>query len=206
MPIVNGYCTLAELRTWMSDTTSILPAAALEDAINATSRMIDNFCSRKFWRDPVAKTRRYKVTESDVAWVDDIADASTVIIKTDDLGDNSFSHQWSNTDWELGPYNSDVDDTMPYSFYRVHAVGNSSFPVNSFRRTLEVTAEFGWSAIPDGVKQACIMKSNMVVLRKDSPYGIAGFSEFGVVRISRTEDPEITRLLAPFIRTDVKAV
>lgn len=206
MPVVNGYCTLAELRTWMGDSGSILPTTVLEDAINATSRMIDQHCDRRFWKDASPTTRKYKVTEWDIAWVDDIADASSVIVRTDDLDDGSFSFQWAASDFELSPYDSDVDSTTPYAFYRIHAIGSRSFPVNDYKRTLQVTALFGWSAVPEQIKQACLMKANMIALRKDSPYGIAGFSEFGVVRINRTEDPEITRLISPFVRSDVRAI
>lgn len=207
MPVVNGYCTEAELRTWMQDSGAILPATVLQDCINAASRGIDSYCgNRQFWADAAPTVRRYKVSESDVAWVDDISDASSITVKTDPDGDNSFSTVWAASDYELSPYNVDAESSVPYAYYRIHSMGNRFFPVNDFRRTLEVTAKFGWSAVPAQVKQACLMKSNMLALRKDSPYGIAGFSEFGVVRINRVEDPEIIRLLAPFVRSNVSAI
>lgn len=205
MAIVNGYCTLPELRTWMSDTGSILPTELLENAITATSRMIERYTGRKFWKDAIPNVRRYRVTETDIAWVDDIASTTDLVVKTDDLADGTFATTWSSTDYDLSPFNADVETDVPYAFHRIHAV-ERLFPVNYYRRTLEVTAQFGWSSVPEQVKQACLMKSNILVLRKDSPYGIAGFSEFGVVRINRTEDPEITRLLAPFVRSNVRAV
>lgn len=205
MPVVNGYCTLAELRTWMGDTGTILPAELLEGAINATSRMIDGYCGRRFWKDPAPTTRDFRVRDSDIVWVSDIADRTSLTIQTDDFGDGSFATTWTSSDYDLSPYNYEDDPATPHAFYRIHAL-TRSFPVNNIRRTLRVTTPFGWSAIPDPVHQACLMKSNMLVLRKDSPYGIAGFSEFGVVRINRTEDPEVTRLLAPFIRSEVVTI
>lgn len=205
MPVVNGYCSELELRTWMSDSGSILSQSLIEGAINATSRMIERFCGRRFWKDESPTTRKYIVSDPDIVWVDDIATTDGLIVKTDDLADGSFTTLWGSTDYELSPFNSEVDSATPHAFYRIHGV-ERLFPVNKYRRTLEVTASFGWSAIPDQVKQACLMKSNMIVLRKDSPYGIAGFSEFGVVRINRTEDPEITRLLAPFVKSELRAI
>jgi hypothetical protein len=205
MAVVNGYCTVAELRTWMSDTTSVLSETILENAISSTSRMIDAFCSRRFWRDPTPTTRMYQVTESDLAWVDDIATTSGLIIETDDLADGTFSTTWLSTDYDLSPYNTEVDIATAHAFTRIHGLARL-FPVNDYRRTLRVTATFGWSAIPDQIHQACLMKSNVLALRRDSPYGVAGFSEFGVIRLGRTEDPEITRMLAPFMRSNVGAV
>lgn len=206
MPVVNGYCTEQELRTWMSDPGSVLPSAIIQDAINATSRMIDNYCGRRFWKDLSPTTRRYQVTENDIAWIEDISSTDDLVIKTDEYGDQSFSTTWLDTDYEMSPYNEEVDVDTPHAFYRIHAIGNKQFPVNSRLRTLQVTGTFGWTAIPDQIHQACLMKSNILVIRKDSPYGLAGFSEFGVVRITRTEDPEVTRLLGPFMKSPLRAI
>jgi hypothetical protein len=205
MAVVNGYCTVAELRTWMSDTTNILSETILENAISATSRMIDAFCSRRFWKDLSPTTRKYLVSESDIAWVDDISTTSGLVVQTDDLSDGTFSTTWLSTDYDLSPFNTALDVNTAHAFTRIHGV-ERLFPVNDYRRTLQVTATFGWSAIPDQIKQACLMKSNVLALRRDSPYGVAGFSEFGVIRLGRTEDPEITRMLAPFVRSNVGAV
>lgn len=206
MPVVNGYCTEAELRTWMSDTNSILSSDLLVSAINATSRAIDTYTGRRFWKDTSPTTRKYKVTEIDVAWVFDMSTSVGVIVKTDDIGDGLFSNVWASTDFELSPYDADVDVATPYAFTRIHAIGNKSFTTSERFRTLQVTASHGWNVIPDEVNQACLMKANMLVLRKDSPYGIAGFTEYGAVRIGRTEDPTVAQLLGPFMRSNVGAV
>lgn len=205
MPVVNGYCTVAELRSWMGDAGAILPTEILENAINATSRMIDGYCGRRFWQDSSPTIREFRVRDGDIAWVADIASTSGLVVQTDDFGDGSFSTTWATTDYDLSPYNTEDEANTAHCFYRIHAL-TKSFPVHPLRRTLRVTGTFGWSAVPDQIHQACLMKSNMIVLRKDSPYGIAGFSEFGVVRINRTEDPEVTRLLGPFIRSEVVVI
>lgn len=205
MAVVNGYCTEAELREWMGDTGTILSSAVLVNSINSASRAIDEYCGigRKFWLDGSAVSRDFRVREPNIAWVHDIGDASGMTVSTDDIGDGSFSTLWSSSDYELSPYVE--DDTKPHAFFRLHTFGRP-FPVNRYRRTLRITAKFGWSAVPDQIHQACLMKANILVLRKDSPYGVAGFSEYGVVRLNRSEDPEITRLIAPFVRSSVVAV
>lgn len=205
MPVVNGYCTEAELRAWMGDTGTILSSDVLIKSINAASRAIDEFCGngRKFWLDPSPITRMFKVRESNIVWVYDIGNLSGLTVETDDVGDGSFTTTWTSDDYELSP---DVDDDVrAHCWYRIHSFGRS-FPVNSYRRTLRVTAQWGWTAVPDQIHQACLMKANILALRKDSPYGVAGFSEYGVVRLNRSEDPEITRLIAPFVRSSVVAI
>lgn len=203
MAVVNGYCTVAELRTWMGDSGTVIGSDALEFSINSASRSIDKFCARRFWQDSTLVARDYQVRDADIVWISDIGDTTGMTVMTDDLGDGSFSTLWDSADYELSPYPE--DEVAPHAYFRVHSLGNS-FPVNDFRRTMRVTARFGWASVPDQVKQACLMKANILVLRKDSPYGVAGFSEYGVVRLNRSEDPEITRLLAPFVRSEVVAI
>jgi hypothetical protein len=203
VPVVNGYCTEDELRAWMGDTGTILSSEVLVGAINAASRVIDDFCARRFWQDSGLVARDFRVRDSSVAWIHDVGDLTGMSVATDDMGDGSFSTLWDSSDYELSPYPQ--DDSSPHAYYRIHSFGRS-FPVNDYRRTLRVTAKWGWEAIPDQIHQACLMKANILVLRKDSPYGVAGFSEFGVVRLLRIEDPEITRLLAPFVRSSVGVI
>jgi hypothetical protein len=194
----------------MSDSGAILPVALLEGGINATSRAIENYCGRRFWKDSAPTTRIYKTDDSYIAWVDDIATKEGLIVETDDLGDYTYVTSWSGADFDLGPYNQDVvsfgDEVKPYSWWRIHAVGDKVFPVSDFRATLRVTARFGWSDIPDEVNQACLMKANNIVKRKDAPFGVAGFTEFGAVRISRREDPDVASLLDPYIRIGARDI
>lgn len=203
MAVVNGYCTVAELRTWMGDSGTILSADVLEFAINAASRAIDLVCARRFWQDSAPVVRDYRVKDADIVWISDIGDTTGMTVMTDDLADGSFTTLWSSDEYELSPYPE--DEVTPHAYFRFHSLGRF-LPVNDFRRTLRITAKYGWASVPEQVKQACLMKANILVLRKDSPYGVAGFSEYGVVRLNRTEDPEITRLLAPFIRSEVASV
>lgn len=205
MPVVNGYCTVSDLRAWMGDTGTILSEDVLAKSINAASRAIDRFCGigRKFWLDASPITRDFKVREPNIAWVHDIGDTSGLVIQTDDIGNGSFTTLWTSGDYSLSP---DLEDEVTaHAFYRIHAL-ERMLPVNLYRKTLRITARWGWMAVPDQIHQACLMKANILVLRKDSPYGVAGFSEYGVVRLNRSEDPEITRLIAPFVRSSVVTI
>jgi hypothetical protein len=69
--------------------------------------------------------------------------------------------------------------------------------VNLDEASVQVVGVFGWSAIPDAVKQAAILVSIRTFKRLDSPFGVAGFGDVGIIRVGRT-DPDVEALLMPF--------
>lgn len=197
--VVNGYCTEAELREQFRDADSILTTVLLERAINAASRAIDKFCGRRFWQDATVQTRVYQADDAYLAWVDDISTSTGLIVRTDTSGDGSWATTWDAADYRLEPTNADADG-QAYAWWRLVAIDDKTFPVSELRTTLQVTARFGWSAVPDEVNQACILRAAALFKRKDSPDGVAGFGDFGAVRISRFRDPDVVELLDPFRR------
>ncbi len=205
MTVTNGYCTLAQLREHFDDDGTILPTALAERAINATSRAIDLFCGRRFWADSVVAVRKYRPEDGYVAWVDDISTTTGLIVETDSTGDGTYATTWASTDYELQPLNADADG-QAYAWWRVHAVDRYLFPLAGKVPPLRVTAKFGWSAIPDGVEQACILRAAQIFKRRESVSGVAGFDGFGAVRISRKRDPDVADLLDDFVKIGVGAV
>lgn len=204
MAVTNGYATVAELREHFGDTNTTLPLALLERALNATSRAIDRHCGRRFWQDPAVQAKVYRPPDSDVAWVDDISTTTGLIVKTDTTGDGTFATTWATTDYQLEPLNADTESTG-YAWWRIAAVGDRLFPVHSLRTTLQVTAKFGWSAVPDDVTEACLLRAAAIFKRKEAVFGVAGFNGFGEVRITR-RDPDVMELLHPHIKMRVGAV
>jgi hypothetical protein len=208
MPVVNAYSTLALLRTIMGAPSS--PGdELLEAAINAASRAIDNYCQRKFWLDPTAVARTFAPGSLNHLEFDaDIGDSASVIIKTDASGDGTFETTWAASDYQLLPANaaSAFPEAEPWT--AVRAIGTKTFPwlVNTWLTRLDrvqVTAKWGWPAVPDSVSYACRLKAARLVSRKDSPQGVAGFGDFGPVRVSRSEDGDVCSLLNPYRRTSV---
>lgn len=200
MAVTNGYCTVDELRAHLGDTGEKLNTGLLEKAISASSRAIDKHCSRRFWQDASPTTRAYRVENCYSAWIDDVATADGVIVQTDDGLTGAFGVTWSDSDYQLEPLNGGVDGSTPYAFTEIVAVGSRTFPIDYWRNTratLRVTAKHGWSAVPDEVNSACILKAVSLFRRKDAPFGVANFSEFGPVRITRA-DPDVMDLLAGY--------
>lgn len=210
MAIANGYATLAELREHMGDTSTTLTAAVAERAIEAASRAIDRHCGRWFYQEAATSVRVYRPEDAHTAWVDDISTQTGLVVKTDTTGDGTYATTWASTDYQLEPTNADVvgagTTVQPYAWWRIVAIDRYTFPSSTRRPTLQVTARFGWSAVPDDVQLACLIKSSALFERRNSPQGVAGFGDMGVVRISRFGDPDVVELLAPYQRLHVGAI
>lgn len=195
------YASVEELRHHLGDATrKLLSTDELRKALAASSRAIDHHCGRRFWRDSTPTTRRYRPIEARTVSVMDIASLDDLVVSIDSSGtgayDQALVHE---TDFELGPDNSDVDGFGAYSWNEIYAIGAYDFPLSVRRPTVRVTAYHGWSAIPDEVREATIIKATSLFKRGDAPFGMAGSQEFGLVRLSRFEDPDVIRLLDPFV-------
>lgn len=198
MAVTNGYCTLQELRDHFGDSSTALPVADLERAINATSRAIDRHCGRRFWQDTDVQEKVFRPADCDAAWVDDISTTTGLIVATDEGQDGAFTTVWAASDYQLEPLNADTDATA-YAWWQIAAVGDYRFPVYSRRASLQVTARFGWSAIPDQVNEACLLRAAAIFKRREAVFGVAGLNGFGEVRITR-RDPDVVALLDPFVK------
>lgn len=211
MAVVNGYTSVDEMREHFGDTNTVLDNEVIERAIEAASRNIDRICGRKFYLEAATSVRVYQPADPYIAWVHDIGTTTGLVVKTDTTFDFTWATTWTiNTDFLLEPLNAEVvgagTTAQPYAWWRIVAIGTSyTFPIHELRPTLQVTARYGWSAVPDDVQEACILMAAALIHRKGSPNGVAGFSEFGPMRISRS-DPDVERLLYPYFKVRVGAV
>lgn len=190
----SDYCTLTELKASLgiADTNDDL---ALMKAIRASSRAIDRMTGTTFY--PVTEARLFYSDCSSSVWVDRFTDATGLVVKTGTDGTYPTTVAASNV--VLWPYNAPRTGDA----YCRLILPQYSIPTGYLRPTVQVTASWGWATCPDEVAQACLIKAARVFRRKDSPEGIAGSSEFGVVRISKYEDPDVVLLLAPFMSVGI---
>lgn len=202
MAITNGYCTLAEIKEYLKITDSA-DDALLERAVEAASRQIDGFCGRFFYDSGSASARIYRPDSLWDLYVDDFSTSSGLIIKSDADDSGTFETTWTTADYELEPFNGVVDGIGGWPYYRIRALSSIQFPGNTFRAgTVEVTARWGWAAVPMDVENACLILATRLFKRKDSAEGVIGFNDFGSVRLSRT-DPDAVALLNRYRRVGV---
>jgi hypothetical protein len=155
MAITNGYCTLAEFKAWNTiDTTNATDDTVIEDIIESVSREIDGICGRVFY--VTSATARYFQADSggtDLLFVDDISASTSFTIVSDDDGDGVYENTWASTDYNLAPYNQ--AESWPFMMIETAPQGNYSFSTQ--KRGNKITALWGWAAVPDDVKTACLI-------------------------------------------------
>lgn len=198
MAITNGYATLAEVKAALRITDSV-DDALIETAIESASREIDGYCERVFYNVGTA-TRTFMPDDSFLVEIDDLQSLSS--LKTDSDGDGTFDTTWGSGDYQLEPLNQFVSG-LATPFTRIRAIGSYLFPVydvkntNYYQASVQITGVWGFSSIPTAVKQACILSSMRQFKRYDAPFGIAGFGDFGPMRVSRL-DPDVGQMLSPW--------
>jgi hypothetical protein len=198
VPVINGYCSIEDVRGQLGDKGDTLSTALLERAVAASSRAVDRYCGRRFWQDPAPVARLYNPIDVYNALVDDISTKVGLLVKTDNMGDASYTTTLGPNDFRLEPLNADQHGPA-YSWTRIVSqrpwLQSYTGPLRP--PYLQVTARWGWSAVPDEVVEATILKATALFSRKDAPFGVAGFADFGAVRITK-RDPDVVDLLAPY--------
>lgn len=192
----HGYCTVAELLTYMGR-TSTSGNAQLATVIEAVSRSIDNLAGRRFYA--VSETRHYTPVDSRVLYTDDILSVST--LGTDSDGDRTYESTWASTDYDLEPYNA-IADGKPYTRVEVSQNGNYEFPRN-VKKSVRITGKFGFNTYSTGapypIKQATLIQSQRIALRPDAPFGVVGSAEMGITALVKL-DPDVEMMVMPYRR------
>lgn len=191
MSITNGYCSLADIKSSLRIEDSV-DDAMLELAVETASRQIDDHCERVFYS--VTNTRYFMPRDSYVCEIDDISVITSV--KTSSAADNVFDTQWETTDYQLEPLNG-IAGGVQSPITHLIAIEDYLFPVNGREATVQVIGQFGWTQVPTAIKYATILLGARLFKRMDSPLGVAGIGDIGVIRVSRI-DPDIDALIAPF--------
>ena len=189
MAIVNGYCSLAEIKASARISDSV-DDSLLELAVESASRMVDSYTQRYFYNAGTA-TRLFAPQDSYVAEIDDLITLTT--LQTSD-GDD-FGTTWAAKDYQLEPLNGNVDGLTGHPATRIRAVDDFIFNVLDGEATVRVVGVWGWSAVPVAVKQATVIQAARIFKRNDSPLGIAGFGEMGAVRVGVQLDPDVKHLI-----------
>ncbi len=193
MAITNGYCTLndlkASLRIPVSDT---IDDDLLELAIESASRDIDQASERFFYSSD--ETRIFMPQDSLNTVTDDLS--AVTAIKTSSAANGTFDVTWTSSDYQLMPLNG-IAGGMVLPYDRIYAVGDYWFPQAGQEATVQVTGTFGFTSVPTAIKQATVLLSARIFKRNDSPGGVMGFGDLGIIRVGRM-DPDIEKLIQPF--------
>jgi hypothetical protein len=200
--LTNAYATLEDLQTELSVPFETQYTNRLEVALNAASRQIDGFCGRRFWQDSAVVDRQFYADSYNECMVPEgISTVTGLIVKTDDADTGAFGTTLTiTTNFILLPTNAaDEVPAFPYTCIRLVDSGISAFPMSSSGRPgVQVTAKFGFPAIPDDVTKACLIQATQLFKSSDAVFGGLSF-DAGVFRVRETLNPMAAALLERYV-------
>ena len=204
-PALRVYAPIQALKSRLGVGDTIDDSELL-GACTAASNAVDEYCNRTgdgFHKALATSARRYRADyATELLLVDDIATLTGLVVKTGSPGNYSATLTLD-TDFVVEPANNLAKGRPIYGLRHVRNYSwvNFWFQYNNLPN-VEVTATWGWPRIPDGVREATLIKAARLFKRKDSPGGTLGSPDFGVVYISKYEDPDVVGLLEPFIKAN----
>ena len=194
MAITNGYASLNQIKAALRITDAV-DDALLEMAVESASRMIDGYSERYFYSAGSA-VRYFYTQDPYVVQVDDFRTLTS--LKTSSDADGVYDITWAASDYQVEPLN-DFHGGLPWPYTRIRAIGDYTFPTTP-ENTVEVSASYGWPNIPTAITQATVIQASRIFKRLDSPLGVAGFGDVGVMRVSSSLDPDVRMLVDPYRR------
>lgn len=207
MTVTNGYCTRAEVELELGFAVNdALAAAKIDTAIAAASRQIDGYTGRRFWQDATVQTRQYFADNVLECRTDDISTVTGLVVKVDSNDDGAFATTLTQTtNFLLLPLNAeDETPARPYNDIRIVDSGISSFPISaSGRPGVQVTAKFGWVAVPDDVRKAALTQAVQLYKASDAVFGGMSFGDGSFIRVRDTLNPMAAALVEPYCRPRV---
>ena len=195
MAIVNGYCTLQDVKSALRLTDNV-DDGLLEKAIESASRRIDGYCGRFFYKTASTPINIYPINEYLLRMPEDLANA-TVTIKIDTTANGTYATTLTQgVDYILEPTDASL---RGYPYVHARMVGGATFPLYTTPSfpTCQVTGFWGWNAIPADVSQACVLLAMRQFARLNAALGVVGFADMALQ--VRAVDPDVRDLLNQYV-------
>jgi hypothetical protein len=197
--------TLAEFQNYLGVSAVSTPpdATLMQFSLDAAAEAIAQDLNRiQIAPDLVVSPRDYIPfmdtgdTASFVCQVDEFSSTTGLVVKTDTGLDGTFATTLASTAYQAEPLNSPIYG-LPFTQIRLFGM---AWPISPYGRpTVRVSALWGFPVVPDAIKMAVLLQASRWYKRKDSPEGVLGSSDFGTVRITRT-DPDVFAMIRPYKR------
>lgn len=180
----------------------------IDNALDGASRQIDKITGRRFYQDSSAQVKTYTPNNEFILDVDDISTTTGLIVKLDDNDDGTFETTLTiNTDFIVEPVNPDIIKITggttylaPFTQIRILNTRSSERFDPSIVNNVQVTAKFGYSFIPEPIKQATLIQGLRLFKRKDAPFNILGNEQTGQIELFNKFDPDARELIKGYIK------
>ncbi len=201
MTIVNGYCSLSDVkhsnRLAIQDSDSDADDM-LEAIVESVSRKIDDTTHRFFYITS-SQVRWYTPLNSEYVFIDDIPSDSDLVIEIDTNDDGVIDNTFTTADYVLEPYNAPLDG-WPYQKIVRRKSGQFLFPIHA-DKSVKVTSTFGWSAIPKPIVEACKLQSERIFMRGGTPIGSQSMTALGKMTLNIPSlDPDVCDMIEVYVK------
>lgn len=205
MALGDPYATLGQLKLRLN-ITDTNDDVALTSALGAATQAIEGLCGRQFNDAGAVSARVYYPDSLTLVVVDDFSTSTGLIVALDYSNAGTYSTTITSTNFQLEPLNGIVDGSTGWPYNRIRAI-QTWYPlwltsIGDPRTSIQITARWGWAAVPAPVVEACLMLAEETFKMKDAPYGVAGFSQYGAVRVR--ENPKVMALLSRYDRYPIQ--
>ena len=174
------YCTLAELKVQIPESiyaTVTTYDASISAMITAASRLIDRELGRWdnfFYPSGSATVRYYDGTTGDTVYIDEFVSVSAVAVSENGSVVSGDYTALSSTDYFAEPANAS-GNAKPYNRLVMDFINGSGQSWYEYRKSVKVTAVFGWSTTPPAdVNMACKIQAVRWLMRSKQMYQDVG--------------------------------
>lgn len=205
MALGDPYATTPVLKTRLNITDTTEDTSLLL-ALNSASQEIEGICGRQFNDAGSTSARIYYPDTLTTVVVDDFSTTVGLVVAADYSNAGTYTTTIASGNYQLEPLNGIVDGSTGWPFYRIRAI-QTWYPlwytsIGDPRTSIQITARWGWTAVPPPIQEACLLLAEEIFKLKDAPFGVAGFGAMGAVRVR--ENPKVMALLQRYIRNPIQ--
>lgn len=197
MAITDPYISVDDFKLRIDRQTTVQDAALLQ-VLKAASRRIDGFCGRTFAQTDAAEPRVFTADRHSTyqyhgivgIHVDEFAELTA--LKLDD-GSLTYPNAVDSGDFQL--VRATIPDVTITTYDRILG-RNVAWPL--LVDGIQITAKWGWGAVPDDVAEACFIIANRLRTIWTAPFGQVGNAELGQLPNANSITPVIREMLNPY--------
>ena len=186
MPIV----TLATFKDYARNELGTADDSAIQAALDAAHYSAYDYVGRSFEPVGAASARKFVPLSWEILNVDDCTSITSVVNNGTTV---------ATSEYQAEPVGNRSGSMATVPFTRLRMLTGAWYCWNG-EATVTVTATWGWSAAPAAAVEAVKILAKDILHQRDNRSGVAGFSEFGAVRVR--QNPYVAMLLDPLRRGD----
>ena len=190
-----AYVSLFDFKSYIRNELDSTDDTMLQAGLNAAEASINEMCGRSFDVAGGASVRVFVPESQSLVVIDD---ATTVTL----VQENGATIDASG--YQLEPLNGRRPSGKVVPYDQIRRIYGTWYQDTDRRATISVTGTWGWAATPAEVIEATKILAKDILHQRDNRSGVAGFGEFGSVRVR--QNPYVAELVSPYIKAGTSMV